>query len=372
MRAAMAVLEAELRVAARRPFEMVLALAAPVIILVLASFLFSPGGRDIPIAVVPQGTSGIETQRIQRALESREGVPMYLHVVTNDEAEARNLLSAGRVFGVIELPSSFEEQVAQGESVEVRLTTYNAMADVDKNVRLSVMRALNAYSRDTYHAPFTVRVVSKDGSVVSRTGFLASGSIIYGIVFAGVLFGGVATARQWEMRTIKGLRVAPVSGILIGTGFLLANAIRSIVIGMIMVVVAVTCTGFSLPEEKWMMAAVLMLTSFFATAIGMLVGTLTRRFYATLPVAGITAILLWFLSGGFQDLVAVRGTFLFALSRVLPTSYAFDVLRGSNLEESVLLACVGVLAVMTVGVVAMSLAVLHRSLSRMGRRGVES
>lgn len=35
MRAAMAVLEAELRVAARRPFEMVLALAAPVIILVL-------------------------------------------------------------------------------------------------------------------------------------------------------------------------------------------------------------------------------------------------------------------------------------------------------------------------------------------------
>lgn len=372
MRAVLATFEAELRMAARRPFEMALALAAPVIILILASFLFSPGGRDIPIAVVPHGASGAETQRIQRALESREGVPMYLHVVTNDEAEAKSLLSAGRLFGIIELPPDFEEQVARGESVEVRLTTYNAMADVNKNVGLSVMRALNTYCRDTYHAPFTARVVSTDGPVVSRTGFLASGSILYGIVFAGVLFGGVATARQWEMGTVQGLRVAPVPGMVIGTGILLANTLRSIVVGMVMLVLAVACTDFPLPTQIWMMAAVLLLTSFFATAIGMLVGTLTRRFYATLPVAGITAILLWFLSGGFQDLVAVRGTFLFALSRALPTSYAFDVLRGSNLDEPVLLTSVGILAVMTVGFVAICLVVLHRSFSPVGRRGVES
>nr|PID98269.1 MAG: hypothetical protein CSA83_01630 [Actinomycetales bacterium] len=174
-----------------------------------------------------------------------------------------------------------------------------------------------------------------------------------------MVFGGISTAREWESGTVRGLGIATCGPWQIYLGKLTANTIRALIIGTIVLVLALLTTDYHPNSPWWMSFVVLILVAVFSTALGTIAGTAGKRYYLTLPAAGITAMLLWFLSGGFQDLIAVRGTTLYLISRFLPTSYAFDTLRTTSglVWLSLLL-----LTIMTMVTTLLGVVVFHRAL----------
>lgn len=352
----------------RSPLQRGIGLAAPLVLLAIAAFLFSPRGREIPIALVASSVPGPYSQQFVKTLQAKTGTPMYFEVVTTDPVEAQQLLRTQRVFAIVRLPTNFDELLAQGRPATIHFQVYNGMQDVHKNVRLSFSRSVQEFYEaalgDQLRAHAVFRKSTKND--IPRSAYLAGGILVYAFMFNGILCTGVMMAREWEYGTLEELRVAPAPGWGIVAGKMTGGLLQTAVIAAVVFVISYLFTDIHVKGSVILLSFLLLLTGLMFVGLGALLGVLAKRFYLMLPLSGISAIVFWFLCGGFQDLVAVRGTFFFAISRALPPTYAFDalheVLRGAQVREVQLNLLVVATSALVSTVAAM--VVLRRQLGR--------
>ncbi len=312
-----------LRVAGRTRSEIVLSVAAPLVLLALASWIFTPTGRDLPVALVAAEPEAPAVVRFEAALTSRDGEPLYLRVETRDPVQAERMLRSGEVVAIVTLPAGFDQALARGEVV-VDVVTYNAMADLEKNIRLSLLRGVERFNATQAGAPqLDGGVVDPRPVVLTRPGWFAGSLVGYALVFVGLLWGGVGSAREDEDRTIRVLQAAPTSTWQVLAGTVLSAATAALGSAALVAGVGVATTDLRLRGNPAVLVAVGLATALLAASTGVLFGALARRYYLVLPLAGLVAVVSWFVGGGFSDLTLAQGTLLYSVAQALPTTYAF-------------------------------------------------
>lgn len=348
----------DLVVALRTRGEALLSVAAPLVLLALASWIFTPTGRDLPIALIAADPHAPAVQRFAAALTSREGEPLYLRVVTRDPAEAGQQVAAGLVVAVVTLPGDFDAQLEAGEA-RVEVVTHNVMADLEKNIRLSLLRAVERFHQGERGAAplLTARVLDARPVVLSRPGWFAGSMVIHALLFVGFLWGGIGVAREHEGATWVLLRASPTPGWAVALGKVAAAGTAATVAATVVAAVGIVTTDLRCRGDVLAMASVVVATAVFASSIGLILGLLARRYYLMMPLAGLLAVVLWFVGGGFSDLTLARGTLLHAVAQGLPTTYAFRahmaVVQGGGwpqiaTDAAVISGCAAVAAMVAV------------------------
>lgn len=339
----------------RSPLQVVISFMAPLVLLAVATLLFTPS-HHIKIGVVLPPEPGPYTQQFLQKITAETGVPMFFEIVTTDPQDAQTLFASQRIFAIVTIPPDFDSTLGQGRQAQIDLQVYNGMADVQKNVRLSFNRSLLAFYEEirpdqVYVSPQVTRLFAYD---VSRAASFAAGILVYTLMFVGILSTGVMMTREWEYHTLPELLVSPTSSLVLIVGKIIAGLFQASIITTLVFVVATGVSGLQVHGSFLLMIVVLLLVGLVFCGFGALVGVATKRFYLMMPASGITAVVLWFLCGGFQDPAAVRGTIFYTISRFLPPTYGFDALHrivnGASLKglEADLLILAGVALVFVV------------------------
>lgn len=323
----------------RSPLQIVVSLASPLLLLAASALLFTPSTSNrIEIGVVVPAEPGIYTQKFVQKLASDAGVPMYFDIVTTDPQEAQDLFVAQQIFAVVTIPPNFDVALSQGQPTTVDFQVYNAMADVGKNVELSFNRRLLEFYDEVL--PRQMRLDLKINKMlpqdIPRAGYLSVGILVYALMFAGILSTGIMMTREWEYHTLPEILVSPTSRFILIMGKIAAGLLQAVIITAIVFITAYFLTNLRIQGSFLLMFVVVVLIGLMFVSFGALIGVAAKRFYLMMPVSGVTAVVLWFLCGGFQDPTAVKGSAFHTISRFLPPTYGFDALHklasGASLE----------------------------------------
>jgi ABC-type multidrug transport system permease subunit len=340
MNAVLTVARLDFAVWRRSPWAILAAVIPPLGMFILVNVL-TLSVTVQPVALVIEDP-GPQAQVVSHIIE--DDTDAYkLHVTSL--ARAQRLLDEQRVAAVIVIPKGFDDGVARGHAV-LDYTLNNVDIDFADDIRRSIDRSVAQFDAPQLGSSVEGRA-GASGLVVPnayrvdiaehdlRTTDVAFETyqtlpvILLLVLCAGVLGGALLGSRDHERGTIVFLRQTPLGRCSFVAGRLLGALLATASIVVPALVYLTEKHVIHPPRGHWPpFLAVLLGTAVFAAALGVLLGSVSRR-STTVALAGVTvSSYLFFLGGGFTT-IAFLPHWLQTLSLLVPTRYGIDGMRQS-------------------------------------------
>ena len=156
--------------------------------------------------------------------------------------------------------------------------------------------------------------------------FIAPG-IVAMIVMTAVLTGLAASiAREKEQGTLDGILISPINRLAIILGKALAQSIRGLVQGAIVLLLAILLFGVIIHGSILLIALILFLGIFSFVGLGILVSAIATEQETATQLLFMFQFPMLFLSGVFFPIALMPG-FMQKISQVIPLTYAITALR---------------------------------------------
>ena len=304
-----------------RGFVALTALAA-VSFLVMVS-LFGLTGSYAPVALIDRDGGPYAQSFVEALLGAHHS--FALKYMSADEAEAA--LLSGRLVGIITIPAGFSADVAQGTTVPIDVRIDNVNVDLTHDVQRALPAAIVAFGRKHKFPGVRVQMVEHD--VLPRdTGYIpylvVSALALDALVIAGVL-GAMATAREWERRTVKLLRLSPASaGLVLAGKLVVAAAVAGGALGI--AVLAIVLVYGVVPIAPWTTVFALGACVAIFTCLGAWLGALLKRTLAAVPLLFGLAMPFYVDSGALEP-TRFDGETIWMIAHLSPVYYAVGVLE---------------------------------------------
>lgn len=304
-----------------RAFVGLTALAA-VSFLVMVS-LFGLTGSYAPVALINRD-GGPLAERFIEALDNAHHSFALKHV-TLEEAEAAFL--SGRLVGILTIPEGFSTAVSKGETVPIDIRIDNVNIDLTHDVQRALPAAIVAFGRGQRLPGTSVEMVEHD--VMARDpGYIpylvVSALALDAMVIAGIL-GAMATAREWERRTLKLLRLSPASPGIVLAGKLTVSA--TVAAGALALALLVIVLVYGVvPIAPWITVLALAACVVIFTSLGAWLGALLKRTLAAVPLLFGLAMPFYIDSGALEP-TRFDGEPIWILAHLSPVYYAVGVLE---------------------------------------------
>jgi ABC-type Na+ efflux pump permease subunit len=306
---------------AHRGFVALTALAA-VSFLVLVS-LFGLTGAYAPVVLIDRDHGPMA----KAFVESLNRAHHSFALKTMSEQDARAALGTGRLVGILTIPEGFSTGIASGHTVPIEIQIDNVNLDMTEDVQ----RALPAAIVDFAHRqqfPGTTTLMKEHDVHPRDTGYIpylvVSGLALDAMVIAGVL-GAMATAREWERRTVTFLRLSPASRAIVLAGKLSVSAGVAFATLMLAVVVIVTVYGV-VPIAPATTVLVLAACVIIFTALGAWLGAVLKRTLAAVPFVFGLAMPFYVVSGSLEP-IRFDGETIWRAAHLSPVYYAVGALE---------------------------------------------
>ena len=306
----------------------------PPIAMTLVLVALSLSGTQQPVALVVQG---IGPASMQMAQIIRSDTEAYDLTVTN-ATTANSMLQDEKVAAVITIPSTFDEQVANGTG-KVLLTINNVDFDFSDDIRRSVDRSVVEFDAPTLisdeliNASFpNVYHVSLDEQYIRETNvdwfhYQFVPTFVLLILNVGLVGTACLCALDGESKTAHMLALSPQRSWKLVSGRILGGVFACFAIVLPAVLLGVLVGFISLPIGQLpALFGIFLGTALCASGIGAIIGTLIKGSRYVAFLSSITAIYLFLLGGGFTTIELVP-KWLQTLSAFIPTRYSIDALR---------------------------------------------
>jgi ABC-2 type transport system permease protein len=258
--------------------------------------------------------------------------------------EVEDAMDQGRFMFVVVIPSQFELDLKAGRSASIQLNidaTAMQQAAVGSGYIKNIItdRVASYLSRTDQTPPPPVNLVIRklfnpNGISSWRTGVVA---IINQITLLTVVLTGAAVLREREHGTLEHLLVMPLNAFEIAMAKVLANGfviLLATVASMFLVVKWALQVPFAGSVPLWLAGVLLYL--FFATALGIFLGTISRSMAQFSLLIILIVIVLQLLSGGSTP-VESQPVWLQYLTYLLPSRHFVSfsqiiIYRGGGLQ----------------------------------------
>ncbi|MCP3103910.1 ABC transporter permease [Myxococcus sp. K15C18031901] len=308
-----------------------LALAMPVLMLVLFGFGISFDVDHLELAVVDQDRTDLSRALVRQVTASGEFVA--IEDGTSPEA-ALQQLRRGHAAGVLLLPHGFAEDVQRG-TAQVQLlvdgadgnTATQALAKAQALVEVASRQLLGA-GAPVQAPPLEVRVRTLFNPDARSAMFLVPGLAAYLLAIVAVIITALTVAREWERGSMEQLFATPVGRLEIVVGKLLPYL--GIGVLQVLLVLTVGAWVFDVPVRGSLVALGLGALLFLVGMLGqgLLISVVTRNQMVATQVATISSVLPSMLLSGFIFPIENLPLPLKVISTVIPARYFVSTLRG--------------------------------------------
>jgi ABC-2 type transport system permease protein len=318
-RASAALEAAQLR--RNRAFVLLTALAA-ISFLAMVS-LFGLTGAYAPVALINLDNGPYSTKFIDALNKAHHS--FALKYISMEEATRR--LHSGRLTGIITIPEGFSESIGNGKTVTVDVKIDNVNLDLTNDIQRALPAAIVRFGHDNNFPG--VRVVMAEHPVNEHdTGYIpylvVSALALDAMVIAGIL-GAMATAREWERKTVNLLRLSPASTTAVLAGKLsIAALVASAALGLTLL--AIIFVYGVVPVDIWTTLFALLACVAIFTCMGAWLGAVLKRTLAAVPLMFGLAMPLYIDSGALEP-TRFDGETIWYIAHLSPVYYAVGVLE---------------------------------------------
>ena len=325
----------------RDPRSLAMAIAIPMLLLVLFGYALTLDVDNVPMVVWDQSETAASREFLSHFQGSRYfSIRGYFH----DYREVEKAVDSGRALVAVIIPKHFAGRIASGGGASVQLivdgsdsntaTMAAGYADVaaqtySQNVAVQKIRRMGGRAPE---APLEMRPrVWYNADMVSKN-YIIPGLIAVIMMVIAALLTSLTVAREWERGTMEQLISTPVKG----SELILGKLIPYFIIGMFDVLLAVLVGEFLFQVPLRGNVALLfgMAAIFLAGALsmGMLISIVTKSQLLASQLAMVLTFLPSFLLSGFMYEILNMPAVIQVLTYVIPARYFVSLLKGIYLK----------------------------------------
>jgi len=337
----------------RDPSSFVVGFVLPVILLILYGYGISFDAADIRVGLV------IESPTAETAwfLASLSNTPFFDVRIAHDRRAFYDLLAAGQINVVVDLPGDFSQRLARGDTAGVEIITDGSDPNTANLAAGYLQGAWQSWLDQRALAlgvrpPPNIDVIPRvwfNPELESRR-FLVPGSIALIEMMIGALLTALVVAREWERGTIEALLATPVGIVEFVIGKLVPNFVLGLCAMTVCVLAALFLFHLPMRGSLLVLYAFTSIFLFVALGIGLLISTVARAQFLASQMAMLVAFMPGIFFSGFLFEIASMPLPLQWFSLIVPARYYVQGLQTLFLAGnigSVLIPCSLALSLMT-------------------------
>jgi ABC-2 type transport system permease protein len=338
----------------RSKLRLILLVLMPLFMMVMVGYIF-PSGTSIshqPIAlanqdvgnstVVPPVHLGNAFVSSLEAINNQTSMMDLSTATSFDEIKTR--IQDGKISGGIILPPDFTQSILSGKQGEITIVTDQSNPQISSMMQAVLSKTIESMGtyiarlnlNSTYNItwdntmaviqPYTVQFTGIVPGQPNYFEFVAPG-IISMVVMMSLMTGlPHAISYEKDTGTLDGMLVAPINRLSIILGKVMAQTIRGLIQGAIIVMLAVVLFGVVIHGSILLVVALLLLTVFSFVGLGILITSFTGREETATMVMMTLMFPMMFLSGVFFPIQQMPA-FMQSIAHLLPLTYAAQALR---------------------------------------------
>ena len=344
----------------RDPRTLYMALAMPVVMLLLFGFGLSFDIEHIPLAIQDSDHSEASRTLVHRIFGSHE----FEYVGVVDSKTSEQALRRSQAAAVLVFPVHYERDLLAGLDSPVQLLVDGS----DGNLAQQIMSKIDAIVRTeslgrsgtSQAAPLSVKVYTLFNPTGRSTFFMVPGLAAYLLAIAAVLLTALTVAGEWERGSMEQLFASPVGRLEIVLGKLLPY----LALGMLQLLLVLTLatTVFEVPIHGSL--AMIFLAGFLFLAgmlgQGLLISVIARNQLVATQAGALSSLLPSLILSGMVVPIENMPRVLQALTTVVPARYLVHALRTLMLKGGGLsVVKVDLFALLAFTIVVLALATLR-------------
>jgi ABC-2 type transport system permease protein len=293
----------------------------------LLLILFALAGSAAPTAVVMQD-HGPSAQQLYDAMQASSSFRLQ---VVESETEAASMLLHGEIVAVVTIPADFDHKVSHRQPVQVRLLTNNLNTDFTDDVNRGLRLSIITFSQRVFPGRVTI-VAHLEEAYGHETGYipyLSVSVVIIGLLVGGLLQAGTASARDWEVKTIKEVLLSPAPRWAIVVGKMLGAGSVSLLSALAVLLFLILVIGVW-PLSWGGVLGTILLMSAVSVAAGTVIGNLLKQRQTVTLLTRGSSVPLFFLSGVFNP-ITYSTVGMVILARLFPVHYAIALIQNAAL-----------------------------------------
>jgi ABC-2 type transport system permease protein len=337
----------------RNRFGLILLVIMPLFMMGMIGFIYptsTNSATNLPVAIVDQDAgfhnSTVASQAFTSVLqEINERTSMLKLTSVATTADLKNSIQNGDVEGGIIIPSNFTASLLSGEQGTVIIMTDQSNPQISATIQTllssvfsdmgtmvaqqNVQQLSPAVTANDSLAIVQPYKVQTQGIVPGKTNyfdFVAPGIMMMTVMMSVMTGLPAAISQEKEVGTMDGMMVAPINRLSIILGKTLAQTLRGLLQGVIILALAIGLFGVSIQGSIILVFALLLLGVFAFVGLGIVLTSFAKDQQTATMLVTTLIFPMMFLSGVFFPIQQMPW-YMQDISKVLPLTYAIQALR---------------------------------------------
>lgn len=314
----------EFRQVLRDPSSILIAFVLPAILLMLFGYGINMDAKNIPIGVALESSA----PEAGRLLQSFLATTYFKVTVARDARVLQADVTAGRLRGLVIIPSDFSQKLLSGRETPILVVTDGSETNTANFVRNYAAGVLECWRRGEVleHGGAAFPPIDMEErfwynpELISRNA-LVPGSLAIVMACVGALLTSLVVAREWERGTMEALLSTPVTPV----EMLIGKTVPYFTLGICSLAasVAVSIFVFKVPFRGGLLGLMLAGGAFLLCSLGqgLLISTLAKNQFVASQAALVSAFLPAFLLSGFIFEIASMPWVIRQITRIVPARY---------------------------------------------------
>jgi ABC-2 type transport system permease protein len=330
----------------RSKLRLVMLVLMPLFMMVMVGFIFPSGSsiKDTPIALVNNDTGSIGSTFVTQLETINNQTGMMDLSVAQDFNDIKTKLQNNEINGGIIIPENFSSNILSGKQGSITIVIDQSNPQMSLTIQGVLTKTIESMGKQTaiynlnskYNVSITTAtsmitpyVVESKGIVPGEPNyfqFVAPGIIAMVVMMA--LMTGLPHAISYEkdIGTLDGMLAAPINRLSIILGKVMAQTVRGMIQGFIILLLAVVLFGVVIEGNILLVIFLILLTVFSFVGLGILITSFTENEETATMVMMTLMFPMMFLSGVFFPLQQMPW-YMQGLAKFLPLTYATTALR---------------------------------------------
>jgi ABC-2 type transport system permease protein len=330
----------------RSKLRLVMLVLMPLFMMVVVGFIFPSGSTisDTPIAIANLDNGSMGTSFITQLNTINNKTGMMKLSTAIDFDDMKKMLQNNEINGGIIIPENFSSNLLAGKQGYITIVidqsnpqmsvtiqgvlskTIESMGEQTAIHQLNVKYNVSTTQATSMVKPYTVQSRGIVPGEPNYFQFVAPGIIAMVVMMA--LMTGLPHAISYEkdIGTLDGMLAAPINRLSIILGKVMAQTIRGMIQGFIILILAVVLFGVVIEGNILLVIFLILLTVFSFVGLGILITSFTENEETATMVMMTLMFPMMFLSGVFFPLQQMPW-YMQGIAHFLPLTYATTALR---------------------------------------------